>query len=406
MILRRDPVARIRVPLGGPSPRKKLIDCLLANNIKIDELDTLRRGVTPDELSTIIQRIYDLNEKTILEISAVEGALRTFNQIKNSNRNSAFDLKIKRGFRNLQHTSKKVILAEGDSWFNYPIILTDIIDRIRMERNFALYSLASGGDWFLNMLTGREYIEELSILHPDVFLISGGGNDLVGSRRLAAIVDPHGNGQELAKNDWAKALKGNAKTEFTPIDEEIFDEGVKYLSRDFFALLMFFHLQYYTLIDGIIGPPLSSNKFSNVKIITQGYDYALPSKAKGFGPNPFNWYIPFIRRFLGHSTWLRTPLLLRGIPEKVHASIIYAMIYLFNEMMIDIGDIFRQRGQHNVSHIDSRGFIPKNGWVDELHPKPRYAMKIGETFVRCINGEGEPTYPGVYVVKKIFENFK
>ena len=56
------------------------------------------------------------------------------------------------------------------------------------------------------MLTGREYVEELSLLHPDVFLISGGGNDLVGSKRLAAIVDPKGDSVEFGKNEWAEAL--------------------------------------------------------------------------------------------------------------------------------------------------------------------------------------------------------
>ena len=59
-----------------------------------------------------------------------------------------------------------------------------------MENNFAVWSLASGGDWLLNMLSARQYVEELSVLHPDVFLISGGGNDLVGSSRLAAVVEP------------------------------------------------------------------------------------------------------------------------------------------------------------------------------------------------------------------------
>ena len=46
-------------------------------------------------------------------------------------------------FRDLKDKEKKIILAEGDSWFNYPIILTDIIDRIRMEKNFALYQSGS-----------------------------------------------------------------------------------------------------------------------------------------------------------------------------------------------------------------------------------------------------------------------
>ena len=390
--------------------RSDLIECLLANGITREELIELRegdpeeqKGITPEELSIIIQRIYDLNEKYILELSAVDGMLRRFNLIKNENRNYAFQKKIRDGFRDLKDKKKKVILAEGDSWFNYPIILTDIIDRIRMERNFALYSLAAGGDWFLNMLTGREYVEELSLLHPDVFLISGGGNDLVGSKRLAAIVDPKGHSNEYKKNEWAQGLLKEANTADTPVNPSDFEDGCKYLSKDFFALLMFFHLQYYSLIDGILGKPEKPGKFSSMKIITQGYDYARPSHAKGFGLNPLNWYIPFIRKFLGHGGWLKEPLQLRGIPDdnELHRKIIYAMIYLFNEMMIDIGRTFREiRKQPNVFHIDSRGLVGPDGWVDELHVKPKHAMKIGDVFIKCINASAKPTYPNVYVVNK------
>ena len=309
--LTRTPVPPKQTQLVSPEQSKKdedrgtLIDCLLQNKISAADLALLRKGIKAEELSTIIQRIYDLNEKYILDLSTVDGLLRTFNQIKNEKRNKRFDKKIKAGFRDLQDASKKIILAEGDSWFNYPILLTDIIDRIGMESNYALYSLAAGGDWFLNMLTGRQYVEELSILHPDVFLISGGGNDLVGSRRLAAIIEPTGNSDQFSYNEWAKGLIERAKSReqekaYTPLDQSRFNKGCKYLSKDFFALLMFFHLQYYFLIDGIVGDDKKPTKFPGIKIITQGYDYVRPSHKKRFGINPLLWYIPFIRTFLGH----------------------------------------------------------------------------------------------------------
>jgi hypothetical protein len=396
----------------GGERRSDLIKCLLTNRISIEDLEELRDGpppepgkerdgITPEELSIIIQRIYDLNEKYILELSTVDGMLRRFNLIKNNNRNYDFKKKITNGFRDLNDKTRKVILAEGDSWFNYPIILTDIIDRIRMEKNFALYSLAAGGDWFLNMLTGREYVEELSILHPDVFLISGGGNDLVGSKRVAAIVEPTGKSTEYEESKWAQKLIREADKKATKLDADKFKKGCEYLSKDFFALLMFFHLQYYSLIDGILKPG-KPTKFEGIKIITQGYDYARPSHDKGFGPNPLNWYIPFVRKFLGHGSWLKEPLQLRGIPndDELHQKIIYSMIYLFNEMMIDIGRVFKDRGQSDVFHIDSRGSVGEDGWVDELHVRPKHAMKIGEVFVKCINRSAEPTYGNVYVVSK------
>jgi hypothetical protein len=372
--------------------KENLINDLLANNITLSKLEDLRRMINAEDLSTIIQRIYDLNEKYILTLSKVDGLLRTLDDIKNKRRNKLFTKKIRGGFRT---NSNKVILAEGDSWFNYPIILTDIIDRISMEKDFAVYSLASGGDWLLNMLTARHYVEELSILHPDVFLISGGGNDLVGSSRLAAVIDPD-KCKEFDKNEWAQQLIAKANTGHVDFDPKAFNDGICYLSKDFFALLMFFHLQYFYLIDRI----RQSDKFPGIQIITQGYDYPIPSYAKG-KLSFQHWYVPFIRSFLGHGSWLKTPLQMRGVlKQDVQQNILYAMIYLFNEMMIEIGNLFAQTGYASVFHIDSRQSVSNNGWTDELHPKPIHFMNTGKVFVDCIRGKPS-TYGQVYVVNKI-----
>jgi hypothetical protein len=294
-------------------------------------------------------------------------------------------------------------VAEGDSWFNYPIILTDIIDRIIMERDLAVYSIASGGDWLLNMLTGRQYVEELSISHPDWFLISGGGNDLVGARRLATILQPGGESIEFEKNEWAKHLILDfAEKSMIPLKDDFY-EGLPFVSRDFYALLMFFHLQYYFLFKGLLKTEENCvSKFEGLKIITQGYDYPIPSSGRKFGINPVRWYIPFARTFLGHGGWLKTPLQIRGInAEESQQKVLYSMIYLFNEMMIELGDIFNKRHQEQrIFHIDSRDSVGKNGWTDELHPTPVHFIKIGQTFIDCIKRNKAPTYGNVFVVKK------
>lgn len=382
--------------------KAQLIVDLLANRISIDDLRQLRQEVDADDLATIIQHIYDLNETYILKLSAVEGILRKLNTIKNQNRNEQFRRKIKKGWRDINDKSKKVVLAEGDSWFNYPVILTDIIDRIGMEKDLAVYSIAAGGDWLLNMLTGREYVEELSVLHPDVFLISGGGNDLVGARRLATILAPVGNLDEFHYCEWAQQLVANANTSFIPFHKHRFEAGVKHLAKDFYALLMFFHLQYYFLINGILTAGGGTPKFDDITIITQGYDYPIPSSKNEFGINIAKWYVPFIRMFLGHGSWLKTPLLIRGIrKEEVQKNILYAMIYLFNEMMIEIGVIFNKEMAlgNRVFHIDSRDSVGSKGWTDELHPKPEHFLRTGKIFVECIRQTTSPDYAHVYVVK-------
>lgn len=384
--------------------KKRLIDCLLANNISITDLQTLRHNSNAEDLSVIITRIYDLNETAVFKIAFLGGLLKKFDDLKNARRNARFTKKIEGGFRNGENM---VILAEGDSWFNYPAILTDVIDRICMEKNMAVYSLASGGDWLLNMLNARNYVEQLSVIHPDVFLISAGGNDLVGSRRFAAIVDPSGESVAYQNNPWAlRLIREKAEKNAVPLDYEKFSDGLKYLSKDFFALLMFFHLQYYFLIKGILtgGVKEGDPKFPGIRIITQGYDFAIPSYDKHWGIKPWLWYVPLIRTFAGHGTWLKTPLQIRGInKQQTQENIVYAMIYLFNEMMIEMGTIFEydEGIKGRVFHIDSRGSLGKDGWTDELHPKPNHFMNTGHGFVKCINGE-PATYENVYVVKSLF----
>lgn len=386
-----------------------LIEKLLANEILRSELTELREMVNADDLSFILQKIYDLNETYILKLAAVETMVEKLNKIKNAQRNDVFYKKIRKGFRDLGNekdnktNNKKniMVLAEGDSWFNYPVILTDIIDRIGMESDLAVYSIASGGDWLLNMLNGRQYIEELSISHPDWFLISGGGNDLVGARRLATILQPTGGSIEFEKNEWAQYLILDfAEKTFIPLKNDFF-EGLQFLSKDFYALLMFFHLQYYFLFKGILkGGGDNNPKFGGIKIITQGYDYPLPSFDLRFGLNPLEWYVPFIRKFLGHGIWLKGPLQIRGINKRDdQRNVLYSMIYLFNEMMIEMGNLFND-AEIKVFHIDSRESVGKKGWADELHPRPAHFIKTGNTFINCIKQEKPPTYKNVYVVKK------
>src|SRR5437868_8446084 len=118
MLLSRSPEIK-RNFTKAPEPQKaELIRLLLANRISHASLENLRKmDITAEDLSDIIQHIYDLNEKYILELSAVEGLLRQLDDIKNRRRNKKFFHKINRPFRKPDEKNRKVILAEGDSWF-------------------------------------------------------------------------------------------------------------------------------------------------------------------------------------------------------------------------------------------------------------------------------------------------
>src|SRR5690606_13444516 len=119
------------------------------------------------------------DRKIINNSDADAGYIGKLNRKSQKKRDRKFWKKIKTG------KVDKVILAEGDSWFEYPRFITDVIDHLNKRNDYAIKSIAYGGDWLSNILLENEYIEELSLLKPDVFLISGGGNDIVGGYRLA-----------------------------------------------------------------------------------------------------------------------------------------------------------------------------------------------------------------------------
>lgn len=79
------------------------------------------------------------------------------------------------------------IVIEGDSWYEH-ILIRDIVDWLIHLSKFRIYTLAYGGDWLANYIKEGKYLKKLLKEKPDVFLLSGGGNDLVGDSRIKDLV--------------------------------------------------------------------------------------------------------------------------------------------------------------------------------------------------------------------------
>ena len=73
-------------------------------------------------------------------------SVKSLNDRANRKRAAAYEAKIRDGWKGLK------LLAEGDSWFLYPILLKDIIDNL--SNDYAVYSVAAAGDTLENMLRG------------------------------------------------------------------------------------------------------------------------------------------------------------------------------------------------------------------------------------------------------------
>jgi len=386
--------------------KQLLIDKLLRTPLQFtaQDFDQLVNGGGPEpldfeDLRDMIRRIFSINENTLLEQSSTAASgLKRLNEIATKARVDTYYKRMlfERGKVN------KVIVAEGDSWFQFPFFVKDIIDHLNEPENrYAISSIAYAGDWLTNMIYEGKYIEELTIHRTDVFLISGGGNDLVGSNRLAAMVRSLPKREEDISDKEQEAMK-DAQEYYTihqcadDKDRSEIVRGRRFLNKDFFAFILTIKAQYYLMFRGLH----KASAFSNMKIITQGYDYAIPTYELRNGiphmhKGLLNLFEYFVNYFVGSGQWLYTPLMIRNIVDrKDQRCIVKAMIYEVNEMFIELAnnpDFVR------LHHIDCRGVAQNfNDWFDEIHLKSHMYKRIAKAYKFVIE---EQTPPKVFTVR-------
>lgn len=84
------------------------------------------------------------------------------------------------------------IVSEGDSWFQYPTLLKDVIDHLMSDH--AVFSLDAAGDTLTMMIEQNEIGSALASEGASVLLLSAGGNDLFENGNIANLVEPSPDG--------------------------------------------------------------------------------------------------------------------------------------------------------------------------------------------------------------------
>jgi S1-C subfamily serine protease len=253
----------------------------------------------------------------------LEGAvvLNFFNKIARWRRNQIYK-------RRMKNWTGPRIVAEGDSWFQYPIKLKDVIDQlIDLDQfNYAVYGLSEAGDLLGDMVRENELCEAVEKENPHIVLISGGGNDMVGGERMKGMVHS-----------------------FTPSRKP-----ENYPNAKFSAFLAQMEALYRKLFDQLL------RRKPHLKIICHGYDHAIPANGK----------------------WLGKPLAKAKIVKPVlQRHIVAEMINRFNQRLIDITKDYPGA----VYHVDCRDVInPSDQWYDELHPTDSGYLKVAKRFDQVI----------------------
>ena len=220
--------------------------------------------------------------------------------------------KIRKGYKKIK------IVSEGDSWFQYPCTLRDIIDKIK--GNYAVLSLGAAGDTMSKMLEKSEYMDHLEKEKAHVLLFSGGGNDVLGNGRVELLL--HEYHPERKPEDYPN---------------QNFDEVIEYLKREYLSLI--------NQVSGIS---------HRVDVFIHGYDYVLPNNGK----------------------YLGKPMASIGIVDpELQKAIVRVLIDKFNLILKNLSV-----EKEIVHHIDCRGAVPENKWYDEIHPNSHGFRPVAKRF--------------------------
>lgn len=272
------------------------------------------------------------------------GLLGILNRYAQRKRQARYKKKISGQFSGVK------IVSEGDSWFQFPVLINDIIDWLMKKPNYAVYSLGFAGDWLHAMLhqdqnegIRAEYKTALENEQPAVFLIGGGGNDLLDDHRLEYMV--------------------NGSPDMTETDHSL-----RYFKDDYRSLIRILSLQYERLFAYV------RDNHSNIHVICYGYDYPIPSNSLG-------WGLQFIVNLLTfNGKWLYRPMSNKGIHNQQTKELIArTFIDDFNKMLIDLSKQFAR-----VHHVDCRETVARNEWYNELHPDSEGFRKIAQRFEELI----------------------
>lgn len=248
--------------------------------------------------------------------------------------------RVMRAKKNLRKGDPRaLIVSEGDSWFQFPFLLDDVIDEL--GRTYITWGVGEAGDTAQRMLRKRDYAKPLS-KHRDrvkAFLFSGAGNDVIGE-----------------DSSGAPSLLGLI------MDGVQSDKPADYI--DTVAVgKKFFELQGY--YEGVIADVRRLH--SDLPILLHGYDYVFPGSPDD--PRNPKWAKP--------DEWLGSVMKEKKVSDPTLQRDIIKL--LIDRVYGMIGSIASTDARIHV--IDVRGTLPRiDDWADEIHPTNEGFKKISAHF--------------------------
>jgi hypothetical protein len=249
--------------------------------------------------------------------------------------------------------SAGVLVAEGDSWFDYP--LHDVLSLLEDAHGYEVESVAHKGDQVESMAYREGQLDEFirridKVLRrniiPRAILLSGGGNDIAGAEFYMLL------------DDARSAAPGlNAA-----VVEGILNQRIRLA---------------YVAILGAVTRICEERLGHAIPILVHGYDYPVPDGRGflgGWGPLPGPWLAPGFEA--------------KGYQNMaVRKQLVKDLIDRFNTMLVSVTTI--PEFATHVRYVDLRGTLStgadyKQWWSNELHPSPEGFAHVADRFAAAI----------------------
>jgi len=250
-----------------------------------------------------------------------DGMLKVANSIARSLRNRHYRIMVER------FPNKRRIVSEGDSWFQHPLV-TDTIDHL--GKSYPIYCVAAAGDTLKNYDKEGEWIKVVKEKQPSFFLISGGGNDILGEQFEHYI----------KKGPHASGLTPDKYLEPTLLIELDSLKGVyEKMFKELFAVR------------------------PDIHVLFHGYDYIIPLESTKKG-------------------WLGRYMIKKGMKSQSDRKAVLTYILdQFNARIKAVAEKFPGK----VHYINARGLVRDNQWYDEIHPDKEGFGAVAGKFLEKID---------------------
>lgn len=291
----------------------------------------------------------DLVDMTPADVEA-ESAMRIGNGLARWRRQQAFKRRKEAG------EQLPVLVSEGDSWFQFPFFIRELIDNL--DDDYLIWSIGAAGDTAQNMVLNdlgkgkTEYMQALRRFKGEVrgFLFSAAGNDVIGE-------DPQ-TGRPVLEDLLLPYQRG-----ITEPKELVNQPAVA-------EVLTFLDGAYRKVITDIRAEP----GFEELPIFIHGYDYVFPYPWGGDDKRAPSW--------ADKDEWLGKPLDARGIHDRELGR---GAIKVLIDQLYARFDKLALYNSH-VWVVDCRGAMPfVSDWADEIHGTSSGFAKVAERFLNVID---------------------